>query len=81
MGIAPLPCYVGDPEPDLERLDAPPLVVRQDVWLVVHEDLRHTARVRVCADFLATSVRAQAGTFAGNRANLTRKVASAGKVR
>jgi DNA-binding transcriptional LysR family regulator len=65
MGIGPLPRYVGDPQPDLVRLDPPPVVVRQDIWLVVHEDLRHTARVRVCADFLAAGIRSQSARFQG----------------
>jgi DNA-binding transcriptional LysR family regulator len=65
MGIAALPCYVGDPEPSLERLPTPAVVNRQGMSLVVHEDLRHTARVRVCADFLAERLRAQTARFAG----------------
>jgi DNA-binding transcriptional LysR family regulator len=52
MGLALLPCYMGDAEPDLARA-APPLTgVRTDFWLLVHEDLRHTARVRAFTDFI-----------------------------
>jgi DNA-binding transcriptional LysR family regulator len=70
MGIAPLPRYVGDPEPDLVRLEQPEEVVRQDIWLVVHEDLRHTARVRVCADFLSAGIRGQAARFSGDASGI-----------
>jgi DNA-binding transcriptional LysR family regulator len=77
MGLSPLPRYVGDPEPDLVRLEQPQEVVRQDIWLVVHEDLRHTARVRVCADFLCAGIRAQAARFSGDAASGATRVAAA----
>jgi DNA-binding transcriptional LysR family regulator len=65
MGIVALPCYVGDDEPDLVRLVDPADGVHSSVWLVMHRDLQHTARVRVCADFLAERFKAQAGRFVG----------------
>jgi DNA-binding transcriptional LysR family regulator len=67
MGIAVLPCYVGDDEPELVRLVEPAGGVSSNVWLVVHRDLQHTARVRVCADFLAERFRADAPRFVGAR--------------
>ncbi|HEX8193953.1 MAG TPA: LysR family transcriptional regulator [Allosphingosinicella sp.] len=52
MGLALLPCYLGDASPALRRLGGrvPGLVT--DLWLLVHQDLRRTARVRAFADFL-----------------------------
>ncbi len=47
IGLAVLPCYLGDPEPDLVR--ALPLPLEQlhgEMWIVTHTDLRKTARVR-----------------------------------
>lgn len=54
MGLAVLPCYVADPEPRLARLLGPEAVVRREVWLVMHRDLRRIARFRVFADHLAS---------------------------
>jgi DNA-binding transcriptional LysR family regulator len=40
-----LPCYIGDADPALRRLDgAEP--APHEIWLLVHGDLRRTPRVR-----------------------------------
>ena len=47
IGLAVLPCYLGDPEPDLARARPAPLAEqRGELWIVTHRDLRRTARVR-----------------------------------
>ena len=52
FGIAVLPCIVADADPDLIRCLPP----RQDhgriMWLLTHERVRHTPRVRIVIDFL-----------------------------
>jgi DNA-binding transcriptional LysR family regulator len=52
LGIAPLPCYLGDEREELERIwpKAPPAM--ETLWMIYHEDLRRTARVRLVADAL-----------------------------
>lgn len=48
IGLALLPCYLGDSEPDLAR--AMPQPIRElagELWIVTHADLKDTARVRV----------------------------------
>jgi DNA-binding transcriptional LysR family regulator len=60
-----LSCYIGDPEPDLVRLVPPEKAVMRDLWLVVHKDLQHSARVRACADFIAGAIAARAAMFEG----------------
>jgi DNA-binding transcriptional LysR family regulator len=67
FGIALLPCYLGDEDRSLVRLAPPEPVVTYGVWLVVHEDLQHAARIRACADFLAEAIRAEAPRFAGKK--------------
>jgi DNA-binding transcriptional LysR family regulator len=67
LGIGLLPCYLGDEEPTLVRLAPPDPLVKCVVWLVVHEDLQHAARIRACADFLAEAIRADAPRFAGKK--------------
>ncbi|HEU4382108.1 MAG TPA: LysR family transcriptional regulator [Anaeromyxobacteraceae bacterium] len=51
VGVALLPCFLADPEPDLVRLDgAEP--VNHEMWLLVHGDLRRTPRVRAVIEWL-----------------------------
>ncbi len=55
VGLAMLPCYLADePEHGLVRVMPEP-VLALNMWLAVHRDLQHTARVRVCADFVAAA--------------------------
>jgi DNA-binding transcriptional LysR family regulator len=53
MGIAMLPCFIADTVPDLKRLE---LITSKsfcgDIWILRHEDLRATARVRAFVDFM-----------------------------
>jgi DNA-binding transcriptional LysR family regulator len=53
IGVAILPCLAADSDPELVRLLPPEQVVSVKLWLVVHQDLTHTARVRAVMDFLA----------------------------
>lgn len=52
LGLGLLPCYLGDAEPRLKRLN---LVdgFGQDMWILTHSDLKRTPRIRVLMDFLA----------------------------
>lgn len=67
MGLSVLPCYVGDPEPELVRLLPPSEVVMRAVWLVLHRDLQHAARVRACADFLVEALVARGSDLRGEK--------------
>jgi len=51
-GMARMPCFVGDREPDLSRIDVFSNPSTWGVWVLSHVDLRSTARVRVCREFL-----------------------------
>lgn len=51
-GLAVLPCFVADTDPDLVRC-LPPTEDDRGLWLLTHERLRHTPRVRAVLDFLA----------------------------
>ncbi len=72
IGIAIVPCYAGDAEPELVRLVPPSKTVLVPVWLVVHEDMRNSARIRACSDFLAEAIKAQAALLRGERAPASR---------
>ncbi len=46
IGVAALPCYLGDAEPGLLRAAAAPVpALMRELWIVTHADLRRTARV------------------------------------
>lgn len=53
LGAAILPCLAADNDPNLIRLLPPKRVRSVDLWLVTHQDLIRTARVRAVVDFLA----------------------------
>lgn len=53
FGLAALPTFVADRDPDLVRCLPPAPDDTIGMWLVIHERLRHTPRVRVVLDFLA----------------------------
>lgn len=49
-GFAILPCYLGDSDPQLQRIGAPIAELFADQWLLVHRDLRALPRVRAVMD-------------------------------
>ena len=52
FGVAVLPSFVADRDPDLIRCVPPKDDDQVSLWLLTHERLRHTPRVRVVMDFL-----------------------------
>ncbi len=56
IGLAVLPCFLGDRDPTLQRVSSPIESTQQEIWLVIHRDLRNSSRVRVVADFLTDLV-------------------------
>ncbi|MCB9683374.1 MAG: LysR family transcriptional regulator [Alphaproteobacteria bacterium] len=60
-----LPCHVGDPDTRLRRVGAPIPEAATTLWLLVHADLRRSARVRAFVDFLLPRLRADTPRFAG----------------
>jgi len=66
IGLAALPCYHGDPEPGLVRVLPDPVpALSRELWIVTHEDLRRTARVRACLDVIAEGIAAQRALIEG----------------
>ena len=56
LGVASLPCFVGDNEPDLVRCFAPPPELNSEMWLIVREDLKGAPHIRAFADLLVDHV-------------------------
>ena len=56
VGVAGLPCFIGDRDHDLVRIgeDVPPFA--RDVWLLVHRDLRKNPAVRAVMDFVSNVI-------------------------
>ena len=50
LGLASLPCSLGDEAEELKRVPVEHLEPSQDVWVLSHIDLRTTARVRIFRD-------------------------------
>ncbi len=53
MGMTWMPCFLGDQHPGLVRV--PGVAARPDrsIWLLLHKDLRNTARVRAFVDHMS----------------------------
>ncbi|MDP2698214.1 LysR family transcriptional regulator [Thalassospira sp.] len=56
LGIALLPCYIGDADPLLMKFDARENFPAREIWMLVHADLRHAPRVRKGMDFLIKTI-------------------------
>ena len=57
LGVGPLPTIIGDAESNLVRCFPPPPELRDELWLIVREELKNEPHVRAFADFLASYVR------------------------
>ncbi len=65
MGISMLPCYIGESASELYRLDLPLEASNWSLWVLSHVDLRATARVRACREFLVGIIEQQEALIAG----------------
>ena len=59
FGIAVLPCIVADDDPDLIRCLPPRRGHGRWIWVVTHDRVRHTPRVRTVIDFLYERLKAR----------------------
>lgn len=51
IGLAVLPCYLGDSLSDLVRIEGPVAAMETALWILTHEDLKPVARIRAFTDF------------------------------
>jgi DNA-binding transcriptional LysR family regulator len=57
IGMALLPCYLGDSEPRLRRVRPVGVAeARLTLWLLTHNDLKRTARIQAVMSYLATAL-------------------------
>ncbi len=74
LGLAVLPCFLGDSLPELQRLPtpdrapnpAPGAAWASELWLLTHPDLRHTARVKAVFQILQAELALQVPLLEGN---------------
>ena len=67
VGTSVLPCFAGDRDPLLERAGEAIAELREDQWLVMHNDDRHRPDVRTVIDRIVALALAHAPLFAGER--------------
>ena len=65
IGVSILPCFMGDPDPALARYAQPQPEWDLGLWILLHPDLRRTARVLAFRDHMMHAIKAQADLFAG----------------
>ncbi|MDQ6992900.1 MAG: LysR family transcriptional regulator [Mariprofundus sp.] len=67
MGVAYLPCFLGDSEPELERFALPDPEMNLGLWLLFHPDLKRTAKVLAFCDHMIGAMKSQMNLLAGKR--------------
>jgi DNA-binding transcriptional LysR family regulator len=68
LGLALLPCYLGDIAPGLRRVLRKTLPQpRSALWLLTHNDLKRTARIRAVMDFFASALVADRALLEGRQ--------------
>ena len=66
VGIAELTCFLGDSSPDLIRVWPHEAPARRTAWLIMHSDMRRSARIRAVAAAIGDAFRCQRKILAGN---------------
>lgn len=67
LGAAYLPCIVGDVYSDLIRIDGPKGYLRQDIYLIMHDDNIEIPQIRVVADFLVKAIGEASDALSGTQ--------------
>ncbi len=65
MGLAVLPCYLADNDPEIVQLTDPIPELEYGLWFLMHPDLRGVVRIHALMDFLTEAIRAQEHRLAG----------------
>jgi DNA-binding transcriptional LysR family regulator len=69
FGLAKLPCFIGDTQNGLIRLDYKMPPSDWGIWVLNHVELRTTARVRACKEHLTSVIENQRDLITGNLSN------------
>lgn len=67
IGIAVLPCYLGDAEPELKRISPTLERPSSELWIVAHKALKDTARIRAFLRLVGDGIAEQRDRIEGRR--------------
>lgn len=67
LGVARIPCFMPDmlQDPSVQKLAIPLTPSDWSVWVLNHVDLRKTARIQVCRDYLIRVLQQKRDLFQG----------------
>jgi DNA-binding transcriptional LysR family regulator len=65
LGIALLPCYLADPDDAVRRISGVLPDLASELWIVTHQDLKNTARIRAFLTVIGDAIVAQRRAFEG----------------
>lgn len=66
LGIALLPCYLADRDPGVRRMSGVLPDLTSELWIVTHQDLKNTARIRAFLASVGDAIAAERRRFEGN---------------
>ncbi len=66
MGVGMLPCFLAEPEPTLQRLSPGKPNQSFELWLLTHQDMRTSTRIRVFSDFISAAIKGQRAQLEGH---------------
>jgi len=69
VGMAILPCFMADTETSLYRMP-PGTLIRRSLWILTHEDMRNTARIRKFISYMADAILKHRDLLEGNRPSM-----------
>jgi molybdate transport repressor ModE-like protein len=67
MGIASLPCFMGDNALGIQRIPGAEAVAVEWIWVLAHKDMAKNARVRALIEFLAKAFSKHQDSIEGRR--------------
>jgi DNA-binding transcriptional LysR family regulator len=73
LGLAALPCYLGDTSSGLVCVHAPIEAMETELWILTHDDLRDTARIRAFTEFAAKAFTRRRALLEGRQARVRSK--------
>jgi DNA-binding transcriptional LysR family regulator len=65
VGVALLPCYLGDRDDGVRRMTAALPDLASELWIVTHQDLKNTARIRTFLSAIGDAIVAERRCFEG----------------
>jgi DNA-binding transcriptional LysR family regulator len=67
MGVAVLPCFCGDADPDLVRIPPFTTEAQYDLWILHHPDMRHNTKIQTFVRFMVDRIHQQRALIEGEQ--------------